>query len=237
MKTIAVLVTVFKHNENTLAYLQNLLLQTLAKGFVLDIFLVNDGCTDGMLEEINQKFFSVNSIHADESLFWNQGIRLASKTVTTTGHYDRYLWLNEDTNLKAKSIDHLLECNNEVLKNYSIPSIITGAYKVSLNNPNFSYGARRAEKNSEPNGSLQEYAYINGNIVLVPKAMFNQIGVLSNEYTLGMGDYDYGLRAQQKGFLRFTTKKYIAFCPTNKGNPRWCNPKKPLKDRTHTFNK
>jgi GT2 family glycosyltransferase len=235
MKKIAVLLTVFNRKDKTLPCLHNLFLQELPKDFVLEVFLVNDGCTDGTPEAVKAQFPLVNIINSKGDLFWNQGMRLAWNTASKQHNFDFFIWLNDDTVLMENAIAHLLNCYKEVLTKTTISSIITGACMESMQNPVFSYGGRTEEKSVEPNGSLQQCKYINGNIVLVPREIFNEIGVLSNDYTHGMGDYDYGLRAQQKGFLCYTTKDYIAICPINKGIPVWCNPSISFKNRKESF--
>ena len=50
MKQIAVLLTVFNRKEKTLLCLKNLYQQTLPNEYRIDIYLTNDGCTDGTPE-------------------------------------------------------------------------------------------------------------------------------------------------------------------------------------------
>jgi GT2 family glycosyltransferase len=45
-----------------------------------------------------------------------------------------------------------------------------------------------------------ECDFINGNFCLVPRAAIAKIGILSSDYSHGMGDYDYGHRLKQAGF-------------------------------------
>ena len=73
MKSIAVLLTVFNRKEKTLQCLGNLYKQLPIQGYSVDIYLTNDGCTDGTPEAIAQKFPEVNIIHSKGNLFWNRG--------------------------------------------------------------------------------------------------------------------------------------------------------------------
>lgn len=72
MKSIAVLLTVFNRKEKTLQCLGNLYRQLPIQGYNVDIYLTNDGCTDGTPEAIAQKFPEVNIIHSKGNLFWNR---------------------------------------------------------------------------------------------------------------------------------------------------------------------
>src|SRR5690606_39821762 len=91
----------------------------------------------------------------------------------------------------------LMECYLEGLNKYNQPGIITGACSSSFDNMKFSYGGRMDNFPVIPNGDLQQCLYINGNVVLVPRAIFEKLGNLSANYTHSMGDFDYGLRAIQ----------------------------------------
>tara|TARA_R110002167_G_scaffold127834_5_gene309648 strand:- start:1108 stop:1953 length:846 start_codon:yes stop_codon:yes gene_type:complete len=235
MKNIAILITCHNRREQTIKSLTSLFSCYLPINYLLEIFLVDDGSTDGTSEQVNKEFPNVKVIKGSGNLFWNQGMRLAWNTAIQKGDYDFYIWLNDDTMLNENAIDHLLVCYSEVLTNTGKSAIITGACMESKEEQVFSYGGKTDEKNVEPNGSIQQCKYINGNIVLIPQEIFNEIGVLSSDYTHGMGDYDYGLQAHHKGFPCYTTKIYVATCPTNKGIPAWCNPKKSIKERFIAF--
>jgi GT2 family glycosyltransferase len=235
MKKIAILLAVFNRKEKTLECLAQLYKVKVANKNSFDVFLVDDGSTDGTTEAIQNEYPKVNIIQGNGFLFWNQGMRLAWNTAVKQNNYDFYIWLNDDSMLHENAIDQLLDCYDEIWSTKGVPALGTGACMESEENPVFSYGGRSEERNIIPNGSLQYCKYINGNIVLVSKSIFKELGVLSDDYSHGMGDYDYGLRAQQKGFLCATTKKYIAVCPTNKGVPVWCNPNKSFKKRLTAF--
>ena len=234
-KKIAVLITCHNRKENTLSCLNALFENIVLNTYNFEVFLVDDGSTDGTTEAIKKDFPKVNIIQGNGHLFWNQGMRLAWNTAVKQNDYDFYIWLNDDSILNESAINHLIVCYDEILSYEGVPAIVTGACMESKENPVFSYGGRSEERNIIPNGSLQYCKYINGNIVLVSKSIFKELGVLSDDYSHGMGDYDYGLRAQQNSFLCSTTKEYIAVCPTNKGVPVWCNPEKPFKERLTAF--
>ncbi|WP_372755675.1 glycosyltransferase family 2 protein [Labilibaculum sp.] len=231
MNNIAVLLTCHNRKEKTITCLTSLFEAILPVGFSLDVFLVDDGSTDGTAEAVSKNFPVVNIIQGDGNLFWNQGMRLAWEAAANHQAYDFYLWLNDDTLLDKNAIIELLATYSVALKVDQSESIITGACRKSETENEFSYGGRTEICPVIPNGELQACKYINGNAVLVPKNIYNKIGIHSSDYTHGMGDFDYGLRALQAGFNCYTTKEYIAICPPNEGIPAWCNPKTPLMKR------
>ena len=77
MNRIAVLLTCHNRSEKTTACLHSLFQCYLPSDFVLDVFLVDDGSTDGTAELVTEKFPKVIIIHGDGNLFWNRGMHLA----------------------------------------------------------------------------------------------------------------------------------------------------------------
>lgn len=234
-KEIAVLITCHNRKEKTLACLTALYNCIIPDNYIFEVYLVDDGSTDGTSQAVKDNFPQVNIILGNGNLYWNQGMRLALETAAKTKEYDFYLWLNDDTILENDAIIELLNCSNEALQKNNMSAIITGACKNTTNKKEFSYGGRTEKGAVVPNGLLQNCKYINGNAVLVPNVIFEKLGNLSSDYTHGMGDYDYGLRALQEGFMCYSTKKYIAVCNINEGLPNWCNPRVSLYKRWQHF--
>lgn len=229
-QTIAVLLTCHNRRETTLECLESLYKNTIPNNFSLDVFLVDDGSTDGTGETVKLKFPDVHVIQGDGNLYWNKGMRLAWETAARFKDYDYYLWLNDDTLIDADGLIELLDCYDEALKLEGNESLIVGTCRNDSDIDTFSYGGRNHDVPIIPNGSIQKCNFINGNLVLVPKEIYNTIGNLSTLYTHTMGDNDYGLRALRAGFNCFITRRYIATCPAN-GLPSWCNPKIPFVKR------
>ena len=201
-----------------------------------EIFLVDDASTDGTADAVKINFPKINIISGNGNLYWNQGMRLAwQSALSFRKDYDYYLWLNDDSFLNKDALIHLFACSNEFKKIKGKRSLIIGACKETNSNEIFSYGLRMNEKIIIPNGKLQMGNIMNGNLVLVPKIIFEKIGILSNNYTHAMGDHDYGLRAIEAGFDLVTTKKYVAVCERNISLPDWCNPKKAFQKRWHSL--
>ncbi len=233
--TIAVLLTCYNRKDKTLECLQALYMQEgLGSNYEIDIFLVDDGSTDRTSIEVKLKYPLVNVIEGTGHLFWNQGMRLAWQNARIKD-YDFYLWLNDDTLLDKDALIKIIEVYIEAKDFEQKEVIITGACRKELNDNSFSYGGSTNFGPVHPNGKIQKCEFINGNAVLVSKGIYQKIGILSNDYTHGMGDFDYGLRALKKGFYCYTTKGFVATCAPNEGIPGWCNPDVPFTKRWKLF--
>ena len=62
MKYIAVLLTVFNRKDNTLCSLERLYAQLPIDGWRVDVFLTDDGCTDGTPEAVAARFPDVSIV-------------------------------------------------------------------------------------------------------------------------------------------------------------------------------
>jgi len=221
---IAVLLTCHNRRETTLRCLRVLYNQVMQDEVITEVFLVDDGCIDGTAKAVHEQFPQVNMIKGTGNLYWNQGMRLAWLTATKSKEYDYYLWLNDDTLLDKTALNELLADYNDARNADGKDAIIVGACRVTGNGSSkFSYGGRTEKGPVIPNGQIQKCTYINGNVVLIPKEIYRVLGSLSPDYTHIFGDYDYGLRAINAGFSSYTTKRFIAVCPTNTA-AKWCDP-------------
>jgi GT2 family glycosyltransferase len=230
-KNIAVLITCHNRREKTLSCLKSLYGAEWPKNVLFDVYLVDDGSTDGTSNEVNNKFPHVNVILGSGNLFWNKGMYLAWETATRTEEYDFYLWLNDDTMLSASALLELMECYEEALKTDKQPAIIVGACQAFEGSNIFSYGGHNKSGPVIPNGNIQTCMYINGNTTLISKDIYSKLGNLSADYTHSIGDSDYGFRAIKAGFKCYTTKNYVAICPPHEELSDWCNPNLTLTQR------
>ncbi|MFT3703312.1 MAG: glycosyltransferase [Agriterribacter sp.] len=216
---IAVLITCYNRKQKTIKCLDFLFRQNeLNTAFTVEVFLVDDGSTDGTDDAVRSTFPAVNIIKGSGSLYWNRGMHLAWQQAKATKSFDYYLWLNDDTDIKPGAVIEMLACtvikNNNAIVCGAICSEITGA---------FTYGGR--DKNGRellPDGTLQFCYTINGNCVMVSSKVCEGTGILDPIYPHAIGDYEYGLRALQNGFEIVTTRVFIGFCERNASLPAWC---------------
>lgn len=225
MRTIAVLLTVFNRKDKTLQCLQRLYAQLPVADIQVDVYLTNDGCTDGTPEAVRQQFPQVHVIDAAGNLFWNRGMYTAWKEAARKD-YDFYLWLNDDSYLLDNALTTLLsnssECNDR--------AIIVGAMKAERKNTT-TYSGHNKQGKITPDGSLQECETFNGNCVLIPECIFKKVGNLDWAFHHAIGDLDYGYRTRKAGFKIYVSTKYLGVCESNPKLPAWARKEVPLVKR------
>lgn len=226
MNKIAVLLTCFNRVKKTIACLDNLFASTPDK-VKLDVFLVDDGSTDGTGDAVRAKFPQVTVIQGTGSLYWNRGMHLAWEIAAKSNRYDYYILLNDDTFLLPNAIEELLACAIETNNNAIVCASFCGKETQS-----FTYGGRdKAGVAVVPNGKIQNCFSINGNCLLIPQKVYDEIGNLDPIFPHAIGDFDYGQRALAKDFQLVTTRRYLGTCESNDLLPKWCYAHVPIKER------
>lgn len=226
MITIAILLTVYNRKEKTLMCLEKLYGQELPDNVKFDVYLTDDGCTDGTPEVVHAKYPDVNIIHGSGNLFWNRGMYTAWEAAAKIKAYDYYLWLNDDTFVYPDMLTSLLSLG----ENFEGKAIIVGA-TLSTDHKRVTYGGWRNGKLIEPSGLPEEADCINGNIVLVPRSVYLTLGNLDYYFTHSKGDFDYGMRARKKGIKIYVAGKCLGECDLHLLLDKWCDPDVPFRQR------
>jgi GT2 family glycosyltransferase len=211
MDKIAVLLCCYNRKESTIKCLSRLKNQSFNYFVDLKIFLVDDASSDGTADEVKVKFPDVQIIYGKGDLFWCRGMYLAWETALKFDDFDYFLWLNDDSFIRNDCIDIMLYCTKE---NYD--NAIVGASLSNDNETEFTYGLRDLKDNPIiPNGKIQKGVFLNGNVVLIPKKVYQNVGLLDNRFRHTIGDTDYGLRAIKNGFIVITPHIYLGICEKN----------------------
>ncbi|MUH38097.1 glycosyltransferase family 2 protein [Zobellia amurskyensis] len=232
MKSIAVLLTVFNRKAKTLEALQNLFTQEIPDEYVLDVYLVDDGCTDGTAQAVAESYPLVHVITSKGDLFWNRGMLLAWESAANAKPYDFYVWLNDDTILNAQALTTLLQTS----ESKSNKSIVVGTTSSLKDAKTITYGGRAQNGQLvEPKKLGVSCAYFNGNIVLIPKYVYEKVGTNDPVFHHALGDFDYGKRAKKLGIENIVAPGVLGQCDTHESLATWCNPEKPLAKRWQAF--
>jgi GT2 family glycosyltransferase len=218
---IAVLLTCHNRKDKTLTCLEALLKNTIPIGYSLEVFLLDDGSTDGTSQAVHDSYSQVNIIKGDGNLFWNRGMRVAFSAAMKKG-FDYYLWLNDDTLLYPTAIQSLLETSVNLKIKYAQSVIVVGATEDEKGG-RLTYGGvvrasrwkRTAFTLIKPSEVPVECETMNGNCVLIPDEVAQAVGGMEPEFAHAMGDLDYGLRARETGFFVWVMPGYAGTCANN----------------------
>lgn len=227
MKNIAVLITVFNRRETTLKGLRTLkdAIENLGNDYSFDIFLTDDGSTDGTSIAIKDEFPQVKLVEGTGNLFWGGGMNLAWRTaIESSKRYDFYLWYNDDSDIFPDALQTMFGIASDDV-------VVTGAFKDREGM--VSYGGKLGnEQLIEPNGHPQDVIKMNGNLVLIPHVIFKSVGIIDKHYIHGGGDFEYGYRAREKGYRVLLTPKYVGLAERHdQFIPKYCNKDIPLSKR------
>jgi GT2 family glycosyltransferase len=218
---IAVLITCHNRKEKSLACLKALFHNVLPDGDSLDVFLVDDGSTDGTSEAVLARYPLVEIIKGDGNLYWGKGMHCAFARAMEIG-FDVYLWLNDDTTLYTAAIDTMVSAWHRTKNQTGKDAIIVGSTQ-DPDTAQLTYGGvvrhsalkRFSYTLVKPCSQPIECHTMNGNCVLVPNSVVLRLGNLEKRFAHAMGDIDYGLRAGQAGIKVFVAPGCIGTCERN----------------------
>lgn len=236
-KEIAVLLTCHNRNEKTLTCLDSFYNANKQEGYSFDIYLVDDGSTDGTGDTIKQFFPAVNYILGNGKMFWAGGMRLAWKTALKSKDYYAFLLLNDDVILYEDFLDHLIKTEEYAILNDGRKGIYTSATIDNFTNK-ITYGGEKIETNHFvvrhklliPKEYPQKCELTNANILWISKETVDIIGVFDMHYTHGIADFDYSLRAIDKGIPVYLAPNVGGICVFDHGL-NWKSNNTPLKER------
>jgi GT2 family glycosyltransferase len=207
MEKIAVLLTCFNRKDKTLncleAFYSALEVFQQRKELKAQIYLTDDGSTDGTAEAVLKKYPNTKVIQGTGDLFWANGMR-SSWTTALKGNYDAYLLLNDDTTVYKDVLFELFKTHTYSLNTYKEAGIYVGATEDQRTKELTYSGAvvtnffTASIKVIVPDGvKYQRCDFGNANIMLVPKEVVEKIGILSAGYAHGKADYDYTMMARK----------------------------------------
>lgn len=218
--TIAALITCHNRREQTLACLDLLRSMALPDSIALRVVVLDDGSTDGTAEAIQRDFPDAMLLYGNGSLFWCGGMRKVW-TVSAAENPEYYFLLNDDTILSINSISCLLDIagppDSRVIAVAAIQDGRTGARTYG--------GIRGASGGVTVSGRLEACDTFNANAVLIPRAVYQEMGIFHKAYTHAMGDFDYGYEATRRGIRVIQSSGFLGTCSHNTLAGTW-------KDRT-----
>nr|WP_017714786.1 glycosyltransferase family 2 protein [Oscillatoria sp. PCC 10802] len=234
---IAVLMTCHNRRDKTLRSLTALFSQELFPGVAVQVYLLDDGSTDGTAETILSTYPQVKIFQGNGSMFWNGGMRLVFAEAMKMER-DYYLWLNDDTELYPQALNILLASHRQLSNQGYKETILVGAIQEPKTGEISHGGICRTSLWHplkfglvDPGDTLKPCDTMNGNCVLIPGSVAKLVGNLDPAFTHGIGDFDYGLRARQQGCTIWVCPGYLGVCARNLLDESWMDPEVSLLER------
>ena len=104
---IAVCMAAHNRRDRTLACLASLFAADMPAGGRLNVFLLDDGSTDGTGEAVAEAYPQVTLLRGDGACYWAGGMRRAYGAALD-GPYTHFVWLNDDVELAPDALTGLL---------------------------------------------------------------------------------------------------------------------------------
>ncbi len=226
---IAVLLTCHNRRKKTVSCLSSLK-EALEKynaekegGISLEIFLTDDGSTDGTADAVREVFPDESVLHilqGDGNLYWARGMYYAwSEALKQDGKWDFYLLLNDDVVLMDNVFEELLSANDYSIKNYDKQGLYSGQCCDPIDHNKRTFGGHiwvnrflGTTKVMLPTGKPELCDITNANILMVSPNVVKKIGIFNKAFHHGGADYSYSIHARDKGFPVLLTANFCAMC-------------------------
>lgn len=216
--TVALVMTVHNRRNTTERFFASLAAQA-AHGFSLQVFITDDGSTDGTASMLASVSPSATVLHGDGSLYWAGGMRLALASARTW-RPDFFLLTNDDVELDPSALARLSHALHQ-LRDDGVSAIIVGS-TLDPDQSRVSYGGFRCPHSNRllservvPSNVLQRADTFNANCALIPRDVMEALDGLEPRFSHALADLDFGLRARAMGFPIFVMPGYLGVCPSN----------------------
>lgn len=214
--TVTALLTCFNRRNQTLACLRSLSGQALDSGIMISVVVVDDGSSDGTSEAVGNEFPHTSLLSGNGSLYWCGGMRMAWELAAKKDP-DYYLLLNDDTLLGVLAVDTLIKIagppESLVIAVAAISDPVSRAHTYG--------GIRDSDSRVPATGRPESCETFNANAVLIPRAVYQILGIFHHVYTHAMGDFDYGYAATRHGIKIIQSAESLGTCSRNSLAGTW----------------
>lgn len=193
----------------------------------IEVFLVDDGCTDGTADAVLEIWPEATIIRGDGNLYWCGGMRAAWTAAAKTDP-EYYLLLNDDTLIAADAVSELL-----ALAHGPHAEIISVAPIADPDTGDIVCGGHlgHSPRPMIPTGHPALCDTMNANCALITSAVFQKIGMFHHIYTHAMGDFDYGFLASRNRIRIVQAGKVLGTSKINSTARTWLDRSLTRRDR------
>jgi GT2 family glycosyltransferase len=215
---VAVVMTCHNRRETTLSSLRRLFECPLPDGAMLEVFLVDDGSSDGTGEAVRAAYPQIHVLAGDGNLYWNGGMRKAYAAAMERD-FRYFLWLNDDTLLYPGAVATLVDVAEQARTGQHKAVIVVGSTQSeaggAVNHGGIVKWTRLKSRLVVPRDTPVPCQSMFGNCVLIPAEVARVVGNLDAVFVHSIGDVDYGLRARKAGFEILVMPGFAGACSLN----------------------
>lgn len=217
---LAIIAPVHNRRELTLRCLRSLS-RIDRTGLDVQIYIVDDGCTDGTRESIEEDFPEVKIVQGTGDLWYTAGTNLG--IVAALKHNPDYvLCINDDSIFEEKCILRLIDCARRHQR-----SVVGGLlllwdtpHRVFQVAPVWRTGLGGWQHWQEQTiwtvpQAPWEVDLIVGNCILYPAAVFADAGMMNPRVSAQYGDAEYTTRLKKRGWRLIIEPRARVFCQPN----------------------
>ena len=217
---VACLLSCHNRKSLTLACLESIYSQLNDCGADVQIFLLDDGSTDGTSSTVRQRFPLVKLFSGSGDLFWCGAMRVLWR-IAAQSSPDYFLLLNDDTFFYKNALDVLLSSASFL----NDQCLVVGSICDPINKQKVygGFGPVSTTNFQSHFSGMRFYQTCNANCLLIPDVIYQRLGVFNSAYTHSMGDFDYGYLATRNFIPILETADFVGECAPNDISKSWHN--------------
>ena len=202
---VSIIIPVHNRQSCVQSILTQIQAQTLKLSHLENIvvIVVDDGSTDGTNELIQRHFPTVHLLEGDGSLWWTGAIVKGMEYAAVNLNTDYVVWMNDDISIVDDFICNLVSiCGSSKYRE----TIVGGIVRDKTYSDWIVYSGLRCGKpirhiNDFSSSTELDVDTLSGNIVVIPKAVIDKIGMPNaTKFPHHGGDYEFIKLAKENGF-------------------------------------
>ena len=217
---LAIVSPVHNRRELTLQCLRSLS-RIDSSGVEINVYIVDDGCTDGTREAIEDNFPDVKIVQGTGDLWYTAGTNLGVVAALKCKP-DYVLCINDDSIFEERSILRMIECAQRHKRS------VVGGLLLLWDAPHRVFQVAPVWKTWKGGWqhwyeqtiwtipeNVWEVDMIVGNCILYPAAVFEECGLLRPQVSAQYGDAEFTTRLKKAGWRLLIEPRARIFCQPN----------------------
>jgi GT2 family glycosyltransferase len=210
------------HNRRakTTAFVRHVRADDDVNGRISSYLLFDDGSTDGTSQELLADFPDLMIVRGDGTFYWSGAMRVLLNRASELPDVDALILSNDDIALSSGKLRSALDLFEDL--NGDHPTVVVGAFSDGAGNTTYS-GMRQRSRNRPlslemipPSEKAVQCDTFNGNLVIIPKAIYKDVGGMNPRFRHLFGDIDLGYRISRTGARIVIAPGHVGVCYLNK---------------------